>query len=74
MKFPSKVTPYKESIVAIFPVVLTILEKGPISPSALFAIIRKSRKIGIQEFTDVLDCLYSLNKIELREGVLYYAE
>ena len=72
MKFPSKVTPYKESIVAIFPVVLTLLEKEPISPSALFAHIKKNNKIDIQEFADILDCLYSLNKIELREGVLYY--
>ena len=36
MKMPSKVTPYKESIIAKFPVILTILEKEDLSPTELY--------------------------------------
>ena len=37
MKIPSKVTPYKESTIAKFPVVLAILEKGDMTPTELYA-------------------------------------
>lgn len=37
MKVPSKVTPYKESTIAKFPVVLSILEKGDMSPNELYS-------------------------------------
>ncbi|CRH86202.1 Uncharacterised protein [Chlamydia trachomatis] len=71
MKFPSKVTSYKESSLALFPVILKYLEKKDMTPSELY---KKTRgKIsGIQEFLEILDCLYALNKIELEGGVLHY--
>ena len=71
MKFPSKVTPYKESIIALYPVVLSYLEKGDLSPGDLYKKI-KNKVTDIREFMDILDCLYALNKIELREEVLHY--
>lgn len=61
MKFPSKVTSYKESSLALFPVILKYLEKKDMTSSELY---KKTRgKIsGIQEFLEILDCLYALNK------------
>ena len=72
MKMPSKVTPYKESIIAKFPVILTILEKEDLSPTELYGKVRKSKIKDITEFVEVLECLYSMNKIELRKEVLHY--
>lgn len=71
MKFPTKVTPYKESIIAKFPVVLGKLEKKDMSPSELYKSI-KSRVTAIGEFMDILDCLYALKKIELNGEVIHY--
>ena len=55
MKMPSKVTPYKESIIAKFPVILTILEKEDLSPTELYGKVRKSKIKDITEFVEVLD-------------------
>lgn len=68
----SKVTPYKESIIAKFPVILTILEKEDLSPTELYGKVRKSKIKDITEFVEVLECLYAMNKIELRKEVLHY--
>lgn len=72
MKMPSKVTPYKESIIAKFPVILTILEKEDLSLTELYGKVRKSKIKDITEFVEVLECLYAMNKIELRKEVLHY--
>ena len=72
MKFPSKVTPYKESIIAKFPVALIFLEKEDMTPSDLFTKVKRSKITDISEFVDILECLYTLNKIELNEEVLHY--
>ncbi len=71
MKFPSKVTPYKESIIAKFPVVLGKLEKKDMTPSELYKGV-KNKVADIREFMDILDCLYALNKIELNGEVIHY--
>ena len=72
MKVPSKVTPYKESTIAKFTVVLSILEKGDVSPNELYSKVKRSKIKDITEFVEVLDCLYAMNKIEMREEVLHY--
>lgn len=72
MKTPSKVTPYKESTIAKFPVVLSLLEKEDMTPSELYAKVQKSKIKDITEFVEVLDCLYAMNKIEIREEALHY--
>ncbi|QKN24248.1 ABC-three component system middle component 7 [Caproicibacterium lactatifermentans] len=72
MKLPSKVTPYKESTIAKFPVVLELLEKSDMTPQELYAKVRKSKIKDISEFVEVLDCLYAMNKIEIDEEVLHY--
>ena len=72
MKMPSKVTPYKESVIAKFPVILEILEKQDLSTKELYVKVRKSKVKDITEFVEVLECLYAMNKIELRKEVLHY--
>ena len=72
MKIPSKVTPYRESTIAKFPIVLAILEKEDMTPTALYAKVKRSKIQDITEFVEVLDCLYAMNKIEIREEVLHY--
>lgn len=71
MKFLSKVTPYKESIIAKFPVVLAKLEKKDMTPEELYKSM-KSKVTDIREFMDIMDCLYALNKVELKGEVLHY--
>lgn len=71
MKFPSKVTSYKESTIAVFPIVLSQLEKKDMTPSELYIKV-KNKVSGVQEFMEILDSLYALNKIELDGEVLHY--
>ena len=71
MKFPSKVTPYKASILAKFPAVLSGLE----TEDVLYRKV-KSKVADVGEFLEILDCLFALGKIELNEeeGVLRYVD
>ena len=71
MKFPSKVTPYKESIIAKFPMILSKVEKKDMTPADLYRSM-KNKVVDIREFMDILDCLYALNKIELIGEVIHY--
>jgi len=70
MKFPSKITPYKESIISKFTVILDFLEKRDYEVFSLYNELEK--KMTITEFINALDCLYALNIIDLTEGVLHY--
>lgn len=74
MRYPSKVTPFSKSTLALFPVVLAELEKGDFTPKELYFKVR--RKVGsIEEYLDILDALYALRKIaKLPEGLLHYVE
>lgn len=72
MKMPNKVTPYKESGIAKFPVVLSLLEKGDMTPSELFSKVKKNKIPNIDEFVEIMDCLYAMNKIEIDGEVLHY--
>ncbi len=73
MRFPSKVTTYKNSSVALFPVILAHLQKEPMAPSKLYQKI-KGRVAGLDEYMEILDCLYALKKIELEGGKLRYVD
>lgn len=72
MKFPSKVTPYKESSIAKFPSVLELLQKADMTPKELYAELKKKKISDISEFADILDCLFAMHKIELHKEVLHY--
>lgn len=71
MRFPSKVTPYKESVIATFPFLLSKLEEGELPPDELWRKTR-SRFVDVVAYVESLDCLYALGKIELLvpEGVI----
>lgn len=71
MRFPSKVTTYKESTIAKFPVILAQLEKNDMTPGELYKKV-KNKVTDVREFMEILDCLYTLNKIELRKEMLHY--
>lgn len=74
MKLPNKSTPYRKSIIAKFPIVLEKLQNENLTPVALYKKV-KLKMNSITEFTDVLACLYALNKIGINsEEVLYYVE
>lgn len=72
MKMPNKVTPYKESSIAKFPVILAFLEKEDMTPSELFSRVKKNKIQNIDEFVEIIDCLYAMHKIEIDGEVLRY--
>lgn len=73
MKFPSKVTPYKESIIAKFPMILEKLKKKDMSPQELYKSM-KNKVTDISEFMDIMDCLYALKKVDLDGEVVHYVD
>lgn len=73
MKMPNKVTPYKESSIAKFPVILALLEKEDMTPSELFSKVKKNKIQNIDEFVGIIDCLYTMHKIEINGEELHYA-
>lgn len=73
MKLPNKFLTYKESIISKFPIILNELKDFDLSISDLYKKIRKNID-GVQEYLDILDCLYALNKITLIEEVVHYVK
>lgn len=73
MKLPNKFITYKESIISKFPIVLNELKDYDLSITDLYKKIRKKID-GVQEYLDILDCLYALNKITLIEEVVHYVK
>ena len=66
MKLPNKVINYNESVLSKLPLVLSLLEKRNYTIYELYDKI-KSNLESIDEFLEVLDCLFALNKIKLNE-------
>ena len=66
MRLPSKVTTYKQSIIAKFPIVLDALKKYDIAPDELYAKV-KTKINNVDEYIEVLECLYVLGKIDYLE-------
>lgn len=75
MRFPSKVTSYRESILSKFPIILSLLKNEDLSLVDLYKKTR-SKFSDVKEFMETLDCLYILEKIELNEenGVICYVD
>ena len=74
MRFPSKVTTYKESVISKFPIVLQDLENSDMTPTWLYHKLKEKFNYGLAEYIDVLDCLYSLGKItlDMKTETLHY--
>jgi len=74
MKLPTKVTPYKKSILVKFSIVLNALQKENMTADGLYKKVKDKIK-NVPEFIDTLTCLYALNKIDFIDGeVLCYVE
>lgn len=75
MRFPSKVTPYQDSILAKYPVVLNCLVEQNMKPGDLYKKV-KSKVLDIGEFLEILDCLFALGKVEFdkERGALHYVD
>ena len=73
MKLPSKFISYKDSVIAKFPAFLNALESIDLSVLELYKKM-KSQVENINEFIDVLDCLYFLGKIDFDGEVLHYVK
>ena len=72
MRFPSKVTPYKDSTLARLPIVLKYLKNKDYTVLSLFNEVKD--KMNIKEYIDALDCLFALKKIILKEEIIHYVD
>lgn len=74
MKFPNKVTRYKDSAFPKMVIVLKALEKEDMTVLDLYKAL-KSKLKGVEEFIQTMDCLRFLNAVEWKgEEVLHYVE
>ena len=66
MRLPSKVTPFQDSVLALFPLLLNVIKAQDIFPMNLFDKVRND--VGdVSNFIEALDCLFALGKIKLNE-------
>jgi len=71
MKLPGKSTTYRNSVIALFPVILKLLRKTDMPVSDLYEQVHAD----YGNFTGALDCLYALRIIELNDGrLLHYVD
>ena len=73
MLFPSKVISYNESILSKFPLILRYLESGSKKIRDVYE-YTKEEMSGIEELFEVLDSLYALGRIDLRDDELVIVE
>jgi hypothetical protein len=63
MRLPNKVTTFKESDLAKYPIVLMELERHDMTASELYVAIKP--KLGsINEYVGIIDALYALGKLK----------
>ena len=66
MKLPNKVLNYNESVISKFPLVLSLLEQRSYTVFSLYEKIKLQLE-GVDEYLEILDCLFAMNKIKLDE-------
>jgi hypothetical protein len=66
MRLPNKITTFNESVLPKFPHILRIVESGNVSVIELYNSV-KSITDDVENFLEVLDCLYALGKIDFNE-------
>ena len=71
MKLPSKSTPYKNSIIAMFPPILSLLREEDMFVLELYG---QMKDYSCGEYITALDALYALGKVDLDEDrrLLHY--
>lgn len=72
MRFPDKITSYKESILRLLPLILDELSRCDMTPTELFGSLHN--KASLSDYIEALDCLFALGKVELiqQSEVLHY--
>lgn len=66
MRFPSKFTPYANSIFIYFPKILSLLNERDRTPAELLDELQiEAQDLG--DFISALDCLYALRQIDFNE-------
>lgn len=72
MQLPNKLYSYKNSTLALIPVVLSELKNnGPLPAAVLFGKVKSSLN-DATDFLSVMDCLYALRAVDIDdEGVVY---
>ena len=66
MRFPNKVINYHESVMSKFPIILSFVKQKEYNIFKLYDYTKKYFE-NIDEYVEVLDCLFALNKIRLNE-------
>lgn len=72
MRFPSKVTSFNDSILSKFPIILNKLKLKDYPVTLLYEELQK--EITIEDFVDVLDCLFALEQITLKKEIIHYVK
>lgn len=67
MQLPNKLYSYKESTLALVPVVLNEIKDGPFSVKELYERL-KSDFNDPTDFMSVMDCLYALNAADINDN------
>jgi len=66
MQLPNKLYSYKDSTLALIPLVLKELVNGPVAATVLFQRLRPS--LGeATDFLSVMDCLYALRAVDIND-------
>ena len=71
MQLPNKLYSYKNSTLALIPVVLNEIKKGPLTVNDLYLRIKPFLNDST-DFISVMDCLYALRAADINEeGEVY---
>lgn len=71
MQLPNKLYSYKNSTLALIPVVLRELRQGPMLVGKLYLTVKSSLS-DATDFLSVMDCLYALRAVDITdEGEVY---
>ena len=67
MQLPNKLYSYKNSTLALIPVVLKELKQGPMLDGELYLAV-KPALAEATDFLSVMDCLYALRAVDITDG------
>ena len=67
MQLPNKLYSYKNSTLALIPVVLNELKQGPMLAGELYLAV-KPALVEATDFLSVMDCLYALRAVDITDG------
>ncbi len=69
IKLPNKIYSYRDSSISKFAIILESIPSDGMSILELY-LLKKTAFVGIEEYIDVLTCLYALGAITASNGVV----